>query len=313
MSDACRADQRNSTATHVGRAWSCTIRLVVDDDRALRHAAGDLHALLKRVDEAASRFRANSALSRANAHAGRPVPVPRLLVDLVAAALQIAEHTGGAVDPTVGRAMAALGYDRDISAVADDGAAITPAVAPRTWRDVRLDRSAGLLTVPAGTALDLGATAKAYTADLAAATLARRYDTAVLVELGGDVAVAGERVDGWCIDVAEREGGTGQLVLVRDGGLTTSTTTVRRWQRGGRPVHHIVDPRTGAPADGPWRTATVAASDALHANAASTAAIVLGARAESWLDEHGYAARLIAHDGSLHTTAGWPVPRAVSA
>lgn len=297
------------SATHVGRAWSCTVRLVVDDDRALTPAAADLHALLQRVDEVASRFRADSDIVRANARAGRPTPVPHLLVDLVAAALRMADHTDGAVDPTIGRAMAGIGYDRDISAVAADGPAVSTVPSGRTWRDVRLDVPTGLLTVPAGTALDLGATAKAYTADLAAATLARRYGTAVMVELGGDLAVAGDRPDGWCIGVAEREGDDGQLVLIRSGGLTTSTTTVRRWQRGGRPVHHIVDPHTALPADGPWRTATVAAADALHANAASTAAIVLGDHAVAWLDRRAYPARLVARDGSVHTTAGWPVPR----
>jgi thiamine biosynthesis lipoprotein len=121
--------------------------------------------------------------------------------------------------------------------------------------------------------------------------------------------VAGERPDGWVLQVAEREGADGQLVLVRGGGLATSTTTLRRWQRGGQSMHHIVDPRTGAPAAGPWRTATVAAADTLHANAASTAAIVLGADAVGWLDEHGYSARLVGRDGSEHTTGGWPAPR----
>jgi thiamine biosynthesis lipoprotein len=309
---ACR-EQRLVTATHVGRAWSCTVRLVVDDDRALRPAAADLQALLSNVDAAASRFRADSALSYANARAGRPVPVPRLLADLVEAAQRMAAHTDGAVDPTIGRALGVLGYDRDISAVAEDGPAVLPIPAARTWRDVRLVPAAGLLTVPLGSELDLGATAKAYTADLAAQTLARRYDTAVLVELGGDVAVAGQRPDGWCLRVAEHEGGDGELVLLRSGGLTTSTTTVRRWRRGGRAVHHIVDPRSGAPADGPWRTATVAADDALHANAASTAAIVLGPDALDWLDAAGYAARLVARDGSVHTTAGWPDTVAVAA
>jgi thiamine biosynthesis lipoprotein len=301
------------TATHIGHAWSCTVRLVVDDGRALRPAAADLHALLSNVDDAASRFRADSALSYANTHAGRPVPVPRLLVELVEAAQRMATHTDGAVDPTIGRALAILGYDRDISAVAEDGPAVLPHSTTRTWRDIRLVAGAGLLTVPPGSELDLGATAKAYTADIAAQTLARRYDTAVLVELGGDVAVAGQRAEGWCVRVAEHEGGDGELVLLRSGGLTTSTTTVRRWRRGGRAVHHIVDPRTGLPADGPWRTATVAADDALHANAASTAAIVLGADALDWLDGAGYAARLVARDGSVHTTAGWPVALAVPA
>jgi thiamine biosynthesis lipoprotein len=294
------------SATHTERAWSCAVRLVVDDERVLRHAAGDLHTLLLQVDSAASRFRSDSALSYANAHAGRPVAVSRLLADLVDAALRVAEHTGGAVDPTIGHAMRAIGYDRDIRLVHANGPSPTTVHSARTWRDVRLVRSAGLLRVPAGTALDLGATAKAYTADLAARTLARRYDTAVLVELGGDIAVAGARAHGWRVRVAEQAGGAGQLVSLRAGGLATSTTTVRRWRRAEQIVHHIVDPRTGAPTRGTWRTASVAAVDAVHANAASTAAIVLGADAVPWLEEHGYAARLVAGDGSVHLTAGWP-------
>ncbi len=301
------------TASYLGRAWSCTVRLVVDDHAALAPAVADLEHLLRRVDAAASRFRADSALSRANTHAGRPVPVPKLLVDLVDAALRIAAHTDGAVDPTLGRVMDRIGYDRDISAVLPAAPEAAPAApASRTWRDVRLDRDAGLLTVPAGSTLDLGASAKAYTADFAARRLARRFDTAVLVELGGDVAVAGPRPDGWCVQVAEREGGDGQLVLVRSGGLTTSTTTLRRWRRAGIDLHHIVDPRTGWPALGPWRTVTVGAADALHANAASTAAIVLGEHAEAWLAEHGYAARLVSTDGAVRTTAGWPSGRVLA-
>lgn len=294
------------TASTLGRAWSCTVRLVVDDDAALTHAAADLFALLEQVDRAASRFRPDSELSRANAHPGRPVAVSPLLAELVGDALRMAAHTGGAVDPTVGRAVQRLGYDRDIAEVAPDGPAVAPQPPARDWRDVRLDPAAGLLSVPPGTELDLGATAKSATADRAARTLAARYGTAVLVELGGDLAVAGERADAWCVRVAEHGGGDGELVSLRGGGLTTSTTTVRRWRRDGRAVSHIVDPRTGASADGPWRTATVAAGDALHANAASTAAIVLGDAAPGWLESHGYAARLVARTGTVARTSGWP-------
>jgi thiamine biosynthesis lipoprotein len=295
------------SATYVGSAWSCTVRLVVDDERALRAAAQDLTSLLARVDAAASRFRADSALAVANRRAGRPTPIPKLLVDLVGAALDAAEQTAGAVDPTLGLAMRRIGYDRDILAVAAEGPDAGPGT-PRTgaWRSVRLHRGAGLLTVPAGTALDLGATAKAWTADHAAQSLAARYDTAVLVELGGDLAVAGVRPDGWCIQVAEHEGGAGQLVLVRHGGLTTSTTTVRRWRRGNRAMHHIIDPSTGLPADGPWRTVSVAASCALAANVASTAAIVRGGNAVEWLTRRGLAARLVSRGGTVQTTPGWP-------
>jgi len=294
------------TATAVFETWSCSMRLVVDDERAIVPATADLRALLSRVDRTASRFRADSELSLANARAGRPVPVSKLLVDLVGTALEAAAQTGGLVDPTLGATLTGLGYDRDVRSLPSDGPAV--AVTPRIgmWRAVGLDRGNGLLTVPPGTALDLGATAKAYVADHAARALSRRYDTAVMVELGGDVAVAGHRPDSWCVQVAEHAGGDGQLLLLRHGGLTTSTTTIRRWRRAGEVMHHVVDPRTGRPADGPWRTVTVAAPRALAANVASTAALVLGAEAEQWLTRRGLAARLIGQDGAVATTPGWP-------
>jgi FAD:protein FMN transferase len=294
-------------ATATFGAWSCTVRLVVADERVLDYATTDLVNLLGRVEMAASRFRADSELSRANALAGKPVPVSHLLTDLVGAALDAAAQTGGAVDPTVGRAMTANGYDRDIAAVR-----ITPGPgAPiesssRRWTDVRLDPALGVLTVPAGTALDLGATAKAFTADLAARTIANRYGCAALVELGGDLAVAGSLPGGWPIHVAEAEGAPGQVVTVNHGGVATSTTTVRRWQFGAHEMHHIVDPATGAPANGPWRTVSVWAESALDANTASTAAIVLGSRAMGWLIANGIAARLVDHLGAVTTVGDWP-------
>ena len=295
------------TTSTTWSAWSCTVRLVVADAGALSRAAEDLRSLLARVDRLASRFRRDSVLSRANACAGRPVPVPRDLVDLLACALDAAEQTGGALDPTIGLSLSSNGYDRDIADLAQCGPAVGPLAPCADWRSVHLDRRVGLLTVPVGVALDLGATAKAYTADLAAHELSQRYDTPVLVELGGDIAVAGDLDGGWPVLVAEREGGDGQLIVVHTGGLATSTTTIRRWQRGGRVMHHILDPRTGRPTDGRWRTATVAAGSAVAANTASTAAIVMGDKAMAWLSDRGLAARLVDQDGTIHTTVGWPV------
>jgi len=101
--------------------------------------------------------------------------------------------------------------------------------------------------------------------------------------------------------------------MINDGGVATSTTTIRRWRRRDAEVHHIVDPRTGQPASGPWRTASVFARSALRANAASTAAIVLGDRAPAWLEDHGLAARLVSNDGEIMTTAGWPIPASAAA
>lgn len=294
------------SATASWRAWSCTIRLVVEDGGHLPAAVEELRVILDQVDRAASRFRADSALSWANAHAGTPVAVPRILVELVQAALGAAEQTAGAVDPTMGSVLQRWGYDRDIADIFPDGPAVCSTVPTTTWRQVRLHPAMGLLTVPVGAGLDLGATAKAFAADLAARTLQQRFNTAVVVELGGDLAVAGDRAGGWPLVVAEQECGAGQLIMLHRGGLATSTRTVRRWRRGGRVVHHIIDPRTGAPAQGCWRTVSVGAESALAANTASTAAIVLGAEALGWLGKRDLAARLVHTDGHVVTTAGWP-------
>jgi len=99
---------------------------------------------------------------------------------------------------------------------------------------------------------------------------------------------------------------SGQTVRIRAGGLATSTVTVRRWRRGATTVHHIVDPRTGRPAEEVWRTVSVAAASCLAANTASTAAIILGDAAPSWLEGRTLPARLVRTDGRAVRAAGWP-------
>jgi FAD:protein FMN transferase len=95
-------------------------------------------------------------------------------------------------------------------------------------------------------------------------------------------------------------------VRLRRGGLATSSIACRQWRRAGRALHHILDPRTGLPAAGPWRTVSVAAATCAEANAASTAAIITGADASCWLQAAGLPARLMRHDGSVVRTGGWP-------
>jgi thiamine biosynthesis lipoprotein len=182
------------------------------------------------------------------------------------------------------------------------------------WGQIVLDEAACLLTVPVGVRLDLGATAKAWAADRSAQRIAAELGCGVLVSLGGDIAVAGDApAAGWSIRVQDITGdpaatndGPTSVVAIRECGLATSSTTARRWQRGGDLMHHILDPRTGRPADSQWRTVSVAAGSALDANIASTAAIIRGSRAPSWLAKLGLPARLVDNDGSVTTLAGWP-------
>jgi thiamine biosynthesis lipoprotein len=298
-------DETAALPTVTWRDWSCLVRLVVGAPDALQPAAVQLQAIMGRVDRAVSRFRIDSELCWANANAGRPIAASRLLGRFVRVALDAAARTGGALDPTIGHELVLLGYDRDISLVTDPGRAPAARRPAAGWRDVRLDELTGLLTVPAGTALDLGATAKAQTADWAADELAARYGCPVLVEIGGDLAVAGPKSD-WQISVGERAGRSQQQISLHAGGVATSTTTVRTWTAGGHPVHHIIDPATGLPSAGRWRTVSVAARTAVHANSCSTAAIVLGSAALPFLAGQGVAARLLDHDGHVTTVGGWP-------
>jgi thiamine biosynthesis lipoprotein len=136
----------------------------------------------------------------------------------------------------------------------------------------------------------------------------------VLVSLGGDISLAGPApAGGWRIHVTDDHRSDaqapGQTITLNEGGLATSSTTTRRWRHEGRVMHHIIDPATGTPAEGPWRTVSVAAGNCVDANIASTAAIVLGRAAPAWLSERGLAARLVSLDGAIETLGGWPAER----
>jgi thiamine biosynthesis lipoprotein len=100
---------------------------------------------------------------------------------------------------------------------------------------------------------------------------------------------------------------TDPVVAISAGGLATSGTQVRRWTTSGGELHHIVDPRSGLPAATPWKTVSVAAESCVLANAASTAAIVMGSEAPGWLERRGVPARLIGENGTVATLNGWPV------
>ena len=167
------------------------------------------------------------------------------------------------------------------------------------------------MSVPRGVELDLGATAKALAADRAADSAASLAATGVLVNLGGDLAVAGDPPEGgWPVRVTDDHAAPfdapGQTVSIVSGGMATSSTAVREWVNGRERLHHIFDPQTGSPAPVVWRTVSVAARSCVDANVASTASIVRGKSAPAWLESAGLPARLLAADGSVVRVGGWP-------
>ncbi|WP_149825642.1 FAD:protein FMN transferase [Streptomyces tailanensis] len=282
------------TAATDWRALGTSVRLVTTDPALLDSCNLLLARHLAEVDAACSRFRKDSELSALNAAEGRPVKVSPLLAEALAVALRAARVTDGAVDPTAGSAMAALGCARDFTLVQEDDRPVRLAVRRVPgWSLVELDRATNTVTLPPGVSLDLGATAKAWAADKAAHMLARAADCGILVSLGGDTAVAGEPpAGGWRIRVQDETGpvddlpthGSSATVAIHSGGLTTSGTT----------------------APTPWRTVSVAAATCADAGAAGTASLLKGEAAPRWLSRLGLPARLVTHDGTVVTTPGWP-------
>lgn len=256
-----------------------------------------------------------------NARAGRSTGVSELFAQALELALRAAELTDGDVDPSVGRALELAGYDRDWRLLEEPrgqpelkarrAPVVLSARVRAGWRTIALDRHSLAVRVPRGVSLDLGATAKAWAADRAAAAAAGAAGCGVLVSLGGDIATAGPApAGGWKIHVTDDHrndcSAPGQTVSIRSGGLATSSTSTRRWSHRGRTMHHILDPRTGVPVQASWRTVSVAAASCADANIAATAAIVRAGRAPQWLAHAGLPARLVDGGGDVRIVAGWP-------
>ena len=244
-----------------------------------------------------------------------------MLAEAIEVALRAARLTDGDVDPALGAALVLCGYDRDweLMGSARRERASAARTLPSTirahvrggWQTIEFDRDLRMVRVPRGVELDLGATAKAWAADRAARAVHEATGSGVLVSLGGDIATAGGGPPGgWRIHVTDdhraRPDAPGQTLTIADGGLATSSVAVRRWVHRGAPMHHIIDPRSGAPVHAVWRTVSVAAGDCTDANIASTAAIVRGAEAPAWLAARSLPARLVAPNGEVQTVAGWP-------
>jgi thiamine biosynthesis lipoprotein len=302
MSRSFRALGTTAVIATAGRAWEGAACAAVERE-------------LDAIDRACSRFRPDSELSRVNRAGGKRVAIGPLLLEALRVALDAARSSGGLVDPTVGRALRTSGYDSTFRVVAArDGKRFRAEFSTVPgWQTIELDEECATVRVPAGVELDLGATAKALACDRAA-TAAAAIAGGALVGLGGDIAVAGAAPEGgWPVRIADNHAdpldAPGPTVALDSGGLATSSTTVRRWCSGTVELHHLVDPRTGRPAESPWRTVSVAAKTCVDANVASTASFLLE-DAPGWLEARRLPARLVSIDGDNTVVAGWPADAA---
>ena len=303
-----------SPAIRQWAVWGTVARIMVTDRRQADAAEALVAAQLDAVGRACSRFRDDSELAevqrRLQDRPDRPVTVSPLLADLIRAAIEAARRTDGDVDPTLADDLAALGYDRDYALIQlrTSAGSVPVHLSHRIrhdWADLALDGRQ--LSMPARVRLDLGASAKAFSADRAAATITDELGCGAMVALGGDIATAGPAPQaGWQILVQDGALEPSARIRLDAGGLATSSTISRTWRNGTSAVHHILDPASGRPADPVWRTVSVAAGSCAEANALTTAAVVRGWAALPGLRAEGHAARLVTANGETIVLNGWP-------
>ena len=265
-------------------------------------------------EQTLSRFRPDSELSQLNAAAGKPVRTSPILWSVLQAALQAARWSGGLVVPTILNSLEQAGYDRsfdDLKTTQAGGkatglTATTVLAAPAVtgnWKDIQMNSRNHTVTVPAGLRLDFGGIAKGWAAQQAMERL--KPFGPVMVDASGDIAISGLRNDGgpWSVGVDDPLNFQKDLdtLALGEGAVATSGIDYHRWLQNGAWKHHIIDPRTGEPAETDMMSATVTAPDLLQAEAAAKVVLILGSKAGlEWLESHYELAGLLAlQDGRL--------------
>lgn len=294
-------------ASHRFRAMGSDVHLLVPDSGA-GEAARAIERLFAMWEDALSRFRPASELSRLNAQAGLPVAVGPILLAAIDASLEAARATGGLFDPTLGKELVRLGYDRSFEEIGNGRAAGgRPRGGGGAWRSMVVDRFAGVVTMPADSALDLGGIAKGMAVDASLELLGSLGIETSLVSAGGDLAVRGLPPGRRAWDVLVGGDLNGPVVPLVRGALATSGSTRRRWRQGDVARHHLVDPGTGEPAVSGLREVTVAAGTCRIAEVGATAAFVAGPRlAPLLLERLGLAGVLTTAAGPEISVGHWP-------
>jgi thiamine biosynthesis lipoprotein len=256
----------------------------------------DLVELFERFDQTFSRFRDDSELAFVNRQAGYPTITSPLFANALGIALGAAVETDGLVDPTLGRTLTTLGYDRDFALLEqndDDALAETSIGEACTgrYRDVRLNPTERIVWLPEDVQLDLNGVVKALAIDDALSLIGEGF-----VSIGGDIAAS------LPLEVALPAGGA---VRLKRGALATSSPLRRRWRRGGGEQHHLVDPRSGRPSTSSWSYVSVCGANVLAADIAAKAAFLLGEDGPAWLESRGLPGRFVARDGHACHTRHW--------
>ena len=262
-------------------------------------------ARLEQLESRWSRFLDDSELCRVNAAAGRPVRVSSDTAQVVRRSIEAWRVTGGLFDPAVLAAVESAGYDRSFERLEVTGTTRAAATATRPSPGCAgIDVDGYTVRVPAGVRLDLGGIGKGYAADQVAYELRQAGATGACVNLGGDVRVSGpaDGGTGWAVGITDPfdEAANLTTVTLDEGAVATSSRLRRRWRRGDEELHHLIDPRTGEPAQSSLVAVTVVAAQAHWAEILAKAALIAGSDAgRRLLEDNGLSALLVSEDGDI--------------
>jgi FAD:protein FMN transferase len=292
--------------SHSFHAMGTTVTAILPESRS-DESVQIVEHLFARWEQALTRFRDDSELSRLNQHAGSFTVVSPLLFEVLSTAVSAEAATDGVYDPTLLTQLKQAGYDRSFELLPANQPPAQTHPRPRgAWREITLDTTTRCVYVPPGTQIDLGGIAKGMAVDAALEALRERGVTSALVNAGGDMGVIGlpPELDHWPVAIP-----TGVTIQLYRGAMATSGQTHRRWQQGGQIRHHIIDPRTGMPAQSPILTATVVADRCAQAEVAAKVAFILGGKGGiAFLKRHRIEGVLALDNGDCEMTGGWPRP-----
>jgi FAD:protein FMN transferase len=262
------------------KVMGTTAELLVDGPAELISAG---FARLRDLESSLSRFQPDSELERLNRADGTWTDVSPDFYSALRWCIRLYHETDGLFDPTIRDALERAGYDRSYSTGLDDERpAAAPFAAPGVSCIELSDRTSSKARLAHGARVDLGGVGKGLAADLVANELMTAGARCAFVSLGGDSHAAGEPPEAGFWDVPllhpldDSPIATHHLVT---GGLVMSSPALRTWRRGQATQHHLIDPRTGAPADTDVIAVAVASASAARGEGLAKAAVVAGSAA----------------------------------
>jgi thiamine biosynthesis lipoprotein len=289
------------------RAMGTVISLLLPTEQ-LQHGEEIVRILFANWEQTLSRFLPESELSQLNRLAGKSVIVSELLFTVLCRALAASKATDGLYDPTLLNQLVQLGYDRSF----DDMSAVQPACEhPNSpggrWRHIRIEHAARLVKLPPDVSIEFGGIAKGMAVDAALEALHQEGIDTALVNAGGDLAVLGVPLqeNQWPIEILGKT--RSWVIPLHHGAFATSGVARRHWQQGAYMRHHLIDPRTGLPAQSGLWSVTVAAARCEQAEVAAKVAFLLGVeQGHEFLQRHSLAGLFVQEDGTWMTVGSWP-------